>query len=596
LKGLHLAAIGNCAVASLIAQDGRHVWFGFPRLDGDPVFCALVGGREPERGFMDVRLRNAADWRQTYVRNTAVLETVGVDTAGDQLKITDFAPRFERFGRSFRPPQLVRRIEPISGQPRVCVRVRPLFEYGQFAPAVSLGSNHIRYSGATATLRLTCDMPISYLMEETEFVLDRPVNLFIGADESVPENPDSLGQHFLKETISYWQQWARGLSVPFEWQDEVIRSAITLKLCSYEDSGAIVAALTTSIPEADGSTRNWDYRFCWLRDAFFTVGALNRLGATRTMEGFTRFVINAVLSNEGSTIAPLYPITGGRDVAERIATALPGFLGAGPVRVGNAAASQTQHDAYGSIVLTAAQLFWDRRLPNTDAPGLYRRLRRVGQLALTHAFDADAGPWEYRGRLVPHTYSSAMCWAAVHRLGMIARALGEADDAREWAKQAHDIRAKILARATTRDGWFSGVLDGEVVDASTLLLPEIGLVEAGDPRMQATLDMTARRLVRNGFVMRYDEPDDFGKPETAFLICTFWYCDALALGGRRQEAREIFANAMKCGNHVGLLSEDFDLRSQTLWGNFPQAYSHVGLIHSASRLSRGWEEALWRAS
>lgn len=596
LEGLQLAAVGNCAVASLITPDARHVWFGFPRLDADPVFCALLGGIDPDRGFMDVCVRDAAQWRQSYIRNTAILETVGTDAHGDKVKITDFAPRHERFGRSFRPPLLVRRIEPLSGQPRVRVRVRPVFGYGEATPAISVGSNHIRYAGATAILRLTSDMPVSYLLQESEFVLDRPVNLFIGADESVPDNPDSLALRFLKETTAYWQGWARGLSVPFEWQDEVIRSAITLKLCSYEDTGAIVAALTTSIPEAEGSKRNWDYRFCWLRDAFFTVGALNRLGATRTMEGFTRFIINSVLSNEGPSIAPLYPISGDKDYHERSAPALEGFLGHAPVRVGNAAATQTQNDAYGSIVLTAAQLFWDRRLPHTDIVGLYRRLHRVGQLALARAFDADAGPWEYRGRIALHTYSAAMCWAAVHRLGMIADALGEEKDAREWAGQANAIRTKILARATTREGWISGVLDGEIVDASSLLLPEIGLIPASDPRVHATLDVVARRLVRDGFVMRYDEADDFGKPETAFLVCTFWYCDALALAGRRREARELFTNAMTCTNHVGLLSEDVDLRTRALWGNFPQAYSHVGLIHSASRLSRGWEEALWRAS
>lgn len=596
LEGLQLAAIGNCAVASLITREARHVWFGFPRLDADPVFSALLGGLDPEQGFMDVTLRDAVSWCQAYIRNTAMLETIGVDAHGDQLKITDFAPRHERFGRSFRPPLLVRRIEPIAGQPRIRVRIRPHFDYGEVQPTISVGSNHVRFVGPASVVRVTSDMPGAYILQEMEFVLDRPVNLFVGADESVPENPDALAHRFLRETKTYWQDWARGLSVPFEWQDEVIRSAITLKLCSLEDTGAIVAALTTSIPEAPGSARNWDYRYCWLRDAFFTVGALNRLGATRTMEGFTRFIINAVLGNEGSAIAPLYSISGVGDYTERTAPALQGYLGQGPVRVGNAAATQIQNDAYGSIVLTAAQMFWDRRLPNTDVGGLYRRLQRVGRMALERALEVDAGPWEYRGRKAPHTYSAAMCWAALHRLGMIARALGEEKDAQEWMANASAVRNKILTRATTRDGWISGVFDADVADASTLLLPEIGFIPASDPRFQATLDVVARRLVRDGFVMRYDEADDFGKPETAFLVCTFWYCDALALAGRRDEARELFVNALRCKNHVGLLSEDVDLRTSALWGNFPQAYSHVGMIHSASRLSRGWEEALWRAS
>jgi GH15 family glucan-1,4-alpha-glucosidase len=440
-------------------------------------------------------------------------------------------------------------------------------------------------------------MPLSYLTTETEFALDRPIHLFVGADEPVPEAPETLAANFLTETEAYWRRWTRGLSIPFEWQEEVIRSAITLKLCSYEDTGAIVAALTTSIPESASSGRNWDYRYCWLRDAYFAVAALNRLGATRTMEGFIRFILDSVLAgSEGGAIAPLFPVCGSGGLEEKIAAALAGYQGMGPVRVGNAAATQVQNDAYGSIVLTAAQMFWDRRLSSSGDAGLYEQLRGVGNAAVERAFQPDAGPWEYRGRVVAHTYSAAMCWAAAHRLSMIGERLGIMDEARAWRARADSMREELLRRATTREGWISGALDVEIADASTLLLTEIGLLKADDPRVGKTLDVVAKRLMRDGFVFRYHEADDFGTPETAFLVCTFWYCDALALAGRKQEARELFENAITCRNSVGLLSEDVAPRTRMLWGNFPQAYSHVGLIHSAWRLSRGWEEALWRAS
>ncbi|MGC2050622.1 MAG: glycoside hydrolase family 15 protein, partial [Methylovirgula sp.] len=463
-------------------------------------------------------------------------------------------------------------------------------------PSISVGSNHLRYSGPQTTLRVTADMATAYIFEESEFALDRPVNLFIGSDESVPENPDALAQSFLAQTIEDWRTWVRGLSVPFEWQSEVIRSAITLKLCSCEDTGAIVAALTTSIPEAPNSSRNWDYRFCWLRDAFFTVGALNRLGATRTMEGFIRFVIDAVLREDDVLIAPLYPISAAVSSVEHLAPTLRGYQEMGPVRVGNAAASQVQNDVYGSIILTAAQMFWDERLTHTGDATLYRQLRSMGKLAARCVVTPDAGPWEYRGRVSVHTYSAAMCWAALHRLALIAERVGESADAAEWTALALKLRKEIITRATTPGGWLSGVLDAEVADATCLLLPEIGLLPAKDPRVAQTLDVVGKRLVRDGFVMRYDEADDFGHPETAFLVCTFWYVDALALAERREEAREIFKNVLSVRNAVGLLSEDVLPQSRALWGNFPQAYSHVGLIHSAARISRGWEEALWRAS
>ena len=309
MQTLDLAAIGNCAIASLIDRSGRHVWFCFPRLDGDPVFSALVNGDDPQQGFMDVVVCDAVETNQRYLPNTAVLETTITDRNGGQVRIIDFAPRAQRFGRSFHPPMLIRRIEPVTKRVRLAVRIRPHFNYGATKPSISFGSNHVRYGGGQMALRVTADMAIAYILEETEFALDRPVNLFIGPDESVPEAPDSLAQSFLAATIEDWRAWVRGLSIPFEWQQEVIRSAITLKLCSCEDTGAIVAALTTSIPEAPHTARNWDYRYCWLRDAFFTVGALNRLGATRTMENFIRFVIDAVLRENDIAIAPLYPIS-----------------------------------------------------------------------------------------------------------------------------------------------------------------------------------------------------------------------------------------------------------------------------------------------
>ena len=593
---LHLAPIGNCAIASLIDPEGRHVWFCFPRLDGDPVFNALVNGERPERGFMEVKVAGGRVVRQGYFNNTAVLETEIVDMSGGHLRLVDFAPRFPRFGRSFRPPLLVRRIEPLSGRPRVAARIRPTFDYGAALPQVSVGSNHLRFIGPNLVIRVTTDMPISYLSDEAEFALDRPITLFVGADETIPENPNSFSQSMLAETISYWRGWVRGLAISFDWQDEVIRAAIALKLCSFEDTGAIVAALTTSIPEAPTSQRNWDYRFCWLRDAYFTVNALNRLGATHTMEDFIRFVTDAALRDRDKEIPPLYPIAPATPVTEREATALAGYRGIRPVRVGNAAAGQRQNDSHGSIILTAAQAFWDSRLTLSGDKTLYGQLCAVGAEAQRAALEPDSGLWEYRGRTVVHTYSAAMCWAALHRLGLIAQRLRLDGEAQVWLAQANTLRDEILKRATARDGSLSGALDAEVADASSLLLPAIGLLPSQDERVVRTLALVERRLMRGGFVMRYVEADDFGVPETAFLVCTLWYAEALAGVGRQVEAAEVFGRVLARRNPVGLLSEDIDVATGELWGNFPQTYSQVGIIHAAARLSRSWEEGIWRAS
>ena len=599
MSSLDLGVVGNCAIASLIDRKGRHVWHGLGRLDGDPVFNALLGGEDPQGGFMDVVVAGAKESRQRYLHNTAILETT-IEGAGGTVRLVDFAPRFRRFGRMFRPPMLVRRLEPVSGRPRVTVRLRPTFDYGARKAQLTSGSNHARFFGDTSVLRLTTDASINYVLHETECSLDRPISLIVGADEGVPENRDSLSRSFLAETETYWHTWVRDLNIPFDWQQAVIRAAITLKLCSYEDTGAVLAALTTSVPEAPNTPRTWDYRFTWLRDAFFTVTALNRLSATRTMERYVRFIVDVVEAGssrgEVAAIAPLFPIAPGTDTAERLVDTLPGYRGFGPVRIGNAAVTQRQNDTYGSMVMTAAQMFWDERLPRQGDLELYRQLCVVGNEAQRAALTPDAGLWEYREREEVHTFSAAMCWAAQHRLGMIAKRVGVDGESREWLAQAGVLRQEVLQRGTTQEGWLSGVLDRDMLDASCLVLPEIGLLPSDDPRFHATIDAVGKRLMKNGFLMRYREADDFGKPANAFLLCTFWYIDALASVGRREEALELFNNLLARRNHVGLLSEDIDPLTGELWGNFPQTYSQVGLILSAMRLSRSWEEGLWHAS
>jgi hypothetical protein len=595
MRQLDLAPVGNCAIASLVDRNARHVWHCHPRLDGDPVFNALLNGEAPEAGFMDVVLRDLARSEQAYVRNSAVLETILEDKHGARVRVYDFAPRFERFGRTFRPPMLVRRVEPLTGHGRVKVRIRPSYDNGAVAAFPINGSNHIRYTSPGLTVRVTTDMPVTFLMQEVEFVLDRPLNLFLAPDETLPDKPDAFARELLEETTSYWQNWVRGLAVPFDWQEAVIRAAITLKLCSFEDSGAIVAALTTSVPESADSGRNWDYRFCWLRDALFTVNALNRLGATRTMENYIRYLLAAVLGETNGPMAPLYSIVPGGPLTEFEATALNGFRGMGPVRIGNAAVSQRQNDVYGSLILSAAQMFWDGRLPSPGGADLYRLLKPIAQRAATDALEPDAGIWEFRGRERIHTFSAAMCWAALHRMALIAGRVGQTDDATDWQGRAAALRQEILRRGVHADGWFTGSFGGGEIDASLLLLPEIGLVRASDERFARTVKIVEERLLRNGFVMRYDEADDFGPPDCAFTVCTFWYVDALAATGRREEALALFENMLTRRNHVGLLSEDIDPKTGALWGNFPQTYSMVGLILSAMRLSRSWEEGLWGA-
>jgi GH15 family glucan-1,4-alpha-glucosidase len=485
----------------------------------------------------------------------------------------------------------------LGGRCRIKIRVRPTFNYGAEKPAITFGSYHLRYASDAGVVRLNTDLPVSYISEEVSFLLDHPVCIALGSDERLPDRIDRVMRDYLDDTVGYWRDWVRDLAIPFNWQDAVIRAAITLKLCSYEDTGAIMAALTTSLPESPGSGRNWDYRFCWLRDAFFTVNSLNRLSATTTMENFITYLLDCVLLTDSAAMAPLYPIVPSVSLDEHTAPALIGFRGMGPVRIGNAAHGQLQNDIYGSVILAAAQMFWDRRLPRIANADLYHRIKHIGKLAAEGALEPDAGIWEYRGRTRAHTFSAAMCWAAIHRLGHIAIKVGERKEGANWLALADNLKEKILSQAWNASGnHFAGSFGGSELDAALLLMPEIGIVRHDDPRFVQTLAAIERGLLRDGLMMRYTDADDFGEPESAFIICTFWYIDALAACGRRDEALLLFERVLALRNHVGLLSEDVAPATGELWGNFPQTYSMVGLIHSALKLSRSWEEGPWRAS
>ncbi len=593
-SSLELGVIGNGAIAALIDRNATMVWGCFPRLDGDPVFCRLLDDRDDPAagGYFSIELQGAVNCHQEYIRNSAVLVTRISDAEGNAILVTDFAPRFERFDRMFRPPTVVRRIERAGGAPRIRIRLRPRFDNGALSPQITRGSNHVRYVAPSQVLRLTTDAPASYIIEETPFFLTQPVNLVFGADESLTSGVDETTRSLLDRTLDYWRDWVRSLSLPFEWQEEVIRAAITLKLCSFEETGAIVAALTTSVPEAHGSSRNWDYRYCWLRDAYFVIHALNRLGTTKTMEDYITFIANIVGAAGDDGLRPVYPITLMTSLDEHTAPALAGYRGFGPVRIGNQAYEQIQNDVYGAIILASTHIFFDQRLIRGGSPDLFERLEMLGNRAVAVHARPDAGPWELRTKASIHTFSVVMCWTACDRLAKIATHLGFAGRAQNWRRQADEIRALIIRNAWSEERQsFVASFGGNELDATLLLLHELDFVTADDPRFVATVEAIGRELRQGDFLYRYVVPDDFGQPETAFTICTFWYIDALAAIGRRDEARQLFEKMLGRRNHLGLLSEDIDFTTGELWGNFPQTYSMVGLINSAMRLSKSWEEA-----
>ena len=592
MTSLDLALIGNGTIGALVNPSGEIVWGCFPRLDGDPAFNTLLGGA----GTFSVEVvgEGAAAADQAYLPNTPILVTRLHDGAGGAVEVTDFAPRFRQFGRLFCPMMLVRRIKRVGGNPRVRVRVHPTHGYGRAPRTTTYGSNHMRFVGGAddPVLRLTTDVPVTAIVEENAFFLEDTVTLLLGPDETVPEAVGDLGARFLAESTAHWHDWVRSLAIPFEWQDAVIRAAITLQLNVFEDTGAIVAAVTTSIPEAAGTGRTWDYRYCWLRDAYFVINALNRLGATQTMERYLAYILNIVADGNAGALQPLYGITGQPGAEERLVDSLPGYRGMGPVRVGNDAYRQVQHDVYGAAILAATHVFFDRRLVRRGDPALFRRLEPLGERAAQVFDQPDAGLWELRGAARVHTFSSVMCWAGCDRLARIAEHLGLADRAAYWRRHAEHIHEVIWRRSwNAKRETFTATMDGDTLDASLLRLAELGFLAEHDPHFAATVRAIGRELRRGEFVFRYVEADDFGPPENAFLVCTFWYINALCALGERDEARALFENVLACRNRHGLLAEHIDPKTREQWGNFVQTYSMVGLIGAAVRLSVRWDQA-----
>ncbi len=595
MTDLNLGVIGNCQIASLIDNRGTIVWSCMPQFDSDPVFCRLLRDEHETDapGFFEIELADFAHSAQTYQTNTPILDTVLYDSNGGAVRITDVVPRYGYMGRMFNPVMLMRRIVPESGSPRIRVRLRPARDYGASGCDTTHGSNHIRYLGSDTNLRLTTNAALTHVLEENLFLLDKQLYLILGPDESIPEScADTFHNHY-RSTRQYWQLWARGLSIPFEWQEAVIRAAITLKLCTFEDTGAVVAALTTSIPEAADSGRNWDYRFCWLRDSYFVVHALNRLGATTTMQGYLDYIMNVAVAAGEDELKPLYGISGRSLTDEKIVESLSGYRGMPPVRRGNQAFEQVQNDVYGAVILSVMQYFFDNRLIKSGTLAEFKRLEPLGEWARKKYDQPDAGLWEYRGRQRVHTFSSIMCWAACDRLSKIAGKLGEGDRATYWRSAAEAIREEILERAwDPEQESFTESFGRPEMDASLLTMHDIGFIDADDPRFVSTVECIGKHLLRDKHMFRYIAADDFGEPENAFNICTFWYIDALASIGRGDEARELFENMLSLRNPLGLLSEDIDPATGMLWGNFPQTYSMAGIINVAVRLSRSWEEAM----
>lgn len=590
MSQLDYALIGNCQISAMLDKEGTYVWCCMPRFDSPSIFAQLLDTEKA--GFWSCLPEGEYTTTQRYIDSTNVVRTRFELKNGDKFDIIDFCPRFYFKDYFFKPPQIIRIIRPVAGTPRLRMKLRPVFNYGSAVPKIYPSGTGLTYEAEGQTLFLNSDIPESYITGEQPFELNSTKYAVLSYGRSF-ELPLKFGtEEYLDRTVNYWRLWVKHCSIPFEFQSEVIRSALALKLHIYEDTGAIIAATTTSLPEGPVGGRNWDYRYCWLRDAYFVISVLNKLGHFDEMESFIEYLHNLAMSESSSHLQPVYGIGGERILEEREIPWLRGFKGQGPVRVGNAAYTHHQHDVYGEMVLAIAPIFFDQRLNRHDQQRAFQSVRRLVEQAIATFDLADAGLWEFRSDHKHYLFSKLLSWAAVDRGVKIATKLGVAELANDWSKHLERMRATI-----DRHGWsdrhkmYTQALNGLNADASNLLIPQINFTSAKDEKFVSTVREYEKILKKGDYIYRYVNEDDFGVPHTAFTICSFWMVEALHGVGRQQEARDLFGLLCSRANHVGLLSEDIDSKSGDLWGNFPQTYSHVGLINSAMRLSKSWDEA-----
>jgi len=583
--------IGNCQISAHVSNHGSIDWLCLPKPDSPPVFGKIL---DPEGGHFSIAPEGEYTSRQHYIPHTNILITEFHTREGQEFRVIDFCPRFVQFGRMFRPTTLIRIVEPIKGESRIRVLCDPVMGWKKTRPPVGRANAHLRWSLNGDYLRVYTDMSLTHLMERTSFHLNQKLYFTMTWGSSLNEDLPRMCEDFLRETEKYWSTWVKHCSIPTLFQDETIRSALALKLHCYDDTGAILAALTTSLPEEIGGARNWDYRFCWLRDAYFVLTALNALGHFEELENFLRFLLNVVADAdlEGRGLSPVYGLDHQRPDDEFILGNWSGYKGSSPVRVNNQASEHVQNDVYGEMVMSLSPVFLDARFRHLRSRDYERLLIALLKQCGSRVSQVDAGPWEIRTDWREHSFSNLACYAGLAR-GVELQKRGFLKEYPGNLSAEMEAASRALTKAVREGTLRNGPAD-ETVDASLLLMP---IFRHADVSLSSdTVDLIYRTLQLNGlppgFLYRYRRKDDFGVPHSAFLVCGFWLVQALVKVGRPDEATAIFKNLLPAANSLGLYAEHYDPERRQQSGNFPQAYSHVGLINAAFAISPRWSDVL----
>jgi GH15 family glucan-1,4-alpha-glucosidase len=580
LDNLHYGIIGNGASGALVSKDASIDWLCLPHFASPSVFAKIL---DKKAGYLGITSETNAVTHQLYIENTNILKTVFESEEG-AFEVLDFMPRYQKVnGSYYNPPELTRIIKPLSGSMVITIDYHPALEYAKGKTETHLKSSHLisvlEDDTHYDTLFFYSNAPYKKVLEGSSFMLTEHIFITVSYNEKLETPSLEKACYDFDLTKAYWLNWVQRTKAYPLYKKEIERSALTLKLLSYDKTGAIIAALTTSLPETIGEVRNWDYRFCWIRDSSMVIKVLSQLGHRKVVKRFIDYIID-LIPEKDEKLQIMYGIGGERTLTEETLDHLDGYQGSKPVRIGNDAYRQKQNDIYGILMDAIFIELKNYSLDYERKEELWEVVKNIVWIVSHNWEQPDKGIWEFRGEDKHFTFSKVLCWVAIDRAIKIAQMLKK--EKTKWIEIRHRIKTQIEECAWNEEVQaYTQYYGSKGLDASVLLMEQYDFISAKDPRFIATVKATEKELLRDGLMYRYKNEDDFGAPSSSFTICTFWFIRSLVKIGEIDKARTLFDRLLTHANHLGLFSEDIDFESKRLLGNFPQAYSHLALIDTA---------------
>ncbi len=589
MTNLDYGIVGNCRTAALISKHGSIDWLCLPQFDSPSVFAKLLD--KNIGGNFDIIPVNILKTEQKYIKNTNILCTTFTCSDG-VFEVHDFMPRYktEKSKDHYYPPDLIRYFKLKTGNPKFKISYNPKLEYASCNTDSEVRDEYIKSfttSGQYDSMYLYTDFNKIDIIQQKEITLTEDNFCLISYHQKLLTQNTERAYLKLQRTKVYWLNWVQRTTKFTDYQEEINRSALVLKLLSYQKSGAVLAAATTSLPETIGSIRNWDYRFCWIRDASMVVKIMKQLGHNSISRRYLNFIID-VMPDKDEKMQIMYGINGEKNLTEFELDHFSGYENSKPVRVGNAAYMQKQNDVYGILLDVLYQHFRIHETSLMHSEELWTLVRNVIRIVEANWEMPDKGIWEMRNEDKHFTFSKVLCWTAVDRALKISALLNQKQYHAQWTALRSKIKEDIMTKAwSEKKQAFTQSYDSEELDSSVLLMENYGFIAGSNPKYKSTVTAIRKELEYEGLMFRYKNNDDFGKPESAFTICSFWLINALLKTGQTDEAKKKFNELLGYANHLGLFSEDIDFKTKRLLGNFPQAYSHLALIETAVNIANG---------